>query len=51
MDAYAQHDILEAAIRACKHARQPARDLDAEIALALFPSLRELSPVEPGIWR
>lgn len=49
--AHAPQAALETAMAACRHAERPARILDAEIALALFPSLRALVPVDAGIWR
>ena len=42
---------IEAVIQSCKRAETPARGLDAEIALVLFPSLRALAPIAPGIWQ
>ena len=42
---------IEAVIQSCKRAETPTRELDAEIALALFPSLRALAPIAPGIWQ
>lgn len=45
------HSTLEAALRACKRADRPSRELDAGIALALFPSLADLVPLEPGVWQ
>lgn len=38
------------AIAACQRAVAPSRTLDSQIALAVFPALRELSVVEEGIW-
>lgn len=51
LSARASHAALETAMASCRQAERPARGLDAEIALALFPSLRDLVPVEAGIWR
>ena len=39
------------AIEACKAATAASRQLDALIAMAVFPALTELSGVEAGIWR
>ncbi|AZI36339.1 hypothetical protein EGO55_10565 [Caenibius tardaugens NBRC 16725] len=41
---------LAAAIVACQRAITPSRTLDAQIALAVFPALIDLSIVEAGIW-
>lgn len=42
---------LEAALVACKGADRSSRELDAGIALAVFPSLAELTSIEAGVWR
>lgn len=41
---------LAAAIATCQRAVAPSRALDSQIALAVFPGLRELAAVEEGIW-
>jgi hypothetical protein len=51
LSARAPQAAFEIAMAFCKEAERPARVLDAKIALALFPSLRDLAPVEAGIWR
>ncbi len=42
--------LLQEAIAACRAARAPDRTLDTRIALAVFPGLEALRPVEIGIW-
>lgn len=42
--------LLHGAIALCRTARAPSRALDARIALAVFPGLGALRPVETGIW-
>lgn len=41
---------LAGAIAACRRATAPSRALDAQIALAVFPSLIELQDADTGIW-
>lgn len=41
---------LAAAIATCQRALGPSRALDSQIALAVFPGLRELAVVKEGIW-
>lgn len=43
--------LLTGALDACRIASAPSRELDARIALAVFPALRTLCPIEPGVWR
>ena len=47
----AEGAILAAAITACRLARLPSRLLDAQIALAVFPALADLTVIEAGVWR
>ncbi|MDE8650659.1 hypothetical protein [Novosphingobium album (ex Liu et al. 2023)] len=42
---------LDKAVAACRDAGAPSREIDARIALAVFPALRQLNPVGPGVWR
>lgn len=42
---------LRTAIAACVCASVPDRELDSQIALAVFPGLAELPLVGPGVWR
>jgi hypothetical protein len=42
---------LLGAADACEHARCPARHLDERIALAIFPSLRDLDVAGEAVWR
>ncbi|MGH6780659.1 MAG: hypothetical protein ACREB5_00945 [Sphingomonadaceae bacterium] len=42
---------LLAAADACEHAACATRDLDVRIALAVFPSLRDLPAVDEAVWR
>ena len=42
---------LLAAAAACERARAPARRLDAQIALAVFPALEGLEPVGLAVWQ
>nr|WP_047166761.1 hypothetical protein [Sphingomonas sp. Y57] len=39
------------AIVGCRAAAAPSRELDARIAVVMFPALAALSPVEPGVWQ
>ncbi|WP_254515797.1 hypothetical protein [Novosphingobium sp. G106] len=48
--AIGQDDSLVGAIAACKAALAPSREIDARIALAVFPALRGLTSVAPGVW-
>ena len=43
-------EYLISAIEACEHARQPSRNLDAQIALAVFPALADLRRSADGTW-
>lgn len=45
------HALLASALAACRVASAPSRELDAQIALAVFPALRTLHSIEPGVWR
>lgn len=45
------HALLADALAACRVAGASSRELDARIALAIFPALRTLCPIEPGVWR
>lgn len=42
---------LAPVIEACVRATAPGRGLDMRIALAVFPALCELVPVDEGVWR
>lgn len=42
---------LRDAADACEAAEAPDRHLDARIALAVFPPLRKLPQVHPGVWQ
>lgn len=48
--AIGHDDSLVDAISACKGASEPDRDIDARIALAVFPALRSLTVIAPGVW-
>ena len=48
--AIGHDDSLVNAISACKVASEPDRDIDARIALAVFPALRSLTVIAPGVW-
>jgi hypothetical protein len=49
--AIGHDESLATAIVACKNARAPCREIDARIALAVFPALRSLIVVAPGVWQ
>lgn len=48
--AIGHDDSLVDAISACQGACEPDRDIDARIALAVFPALRSLTVIAPGVW-
>lgn len=49
--AIGHDDSLVRVIAACQKACEPSRDLDARIALVVFPALRSLPLMAPGVWR
>lgn len=50
MRAMGHDDDIVGAIAACRDAGEPSRELDAHIALAVFPALGALPSLTPGIW-
>lgn len=46
----ANRDSLASLADLCDRARGPSRDLDARIALAIFPTMRTLRMLSPGVW-
>lgn len=44
-------DALLHAIHECERSHGPSRELDAKIAIAVFPALAELPELGPGIWQ
>lgn len=51
MEASNQSSLLADALTACRAVGAPSRTLDARIALAVFPALRTLHAITPGVWR
>jgi hypothetical protein len=46
-----ERSALSSAIDLCRQAKAPDRQLDVDIARAVFPSLADLHVLEIGVWR
>lgn len=44
-------EALSDTIHECERLASPSRELDAKIAVAVFPALADLPALAPGIWR